>query len=343
MKKVLSSLLLASATIMTFGQNQVLVNDNYNNLAVGNMGTDVTGNTPSTTSGYYTAYGSNSDYQVAVIDAPHGNSFKITTGNGAPPATGANTNNRISFKPIATTASAANNILSGSLEIFTGPATGAGKMQIALYDATLGIVGINYDFTTKKISGMGRLTPVPTVAVPAPTAAFYNIPLGTATYPANTWVSVMFTYNKTTGAYTWKTPENTFSFNNTAYTFTPGMVPEEFDVVALTMAGNTVSNISAVDNINVVYGNTATLGVNDQNIKTIDKIGVTIYPNPTTDILNIKSESKINNVTVVDMTGRNIDVKLENNQVNVQALPVGSYLINIETKDGITTEKFIKK
>ena len=68
-----------------------------------------------------------------------------------------------------------------------------------------------------------------------------------------------------------------------------------------------------------------------------------ISPNPTTDILNIKTESKINAVSVVDMTGRKVNVKLQGNQVDVRELPVGNYLINIETKDGISTEKFIKK
>ncbi|WP_299181107.1 T9SS type A sorting domain-containing protein, partial [uncultured Chryseobacterium sp.] len=66
-------------------------------------------------------------------------------------------------------------------------------------------------------------------------------------------------------------------------------------------------------------------------------------PNPTTDVLNIKSEAKINKVSVTDVTGRNIDVKLNENTVDVRHLPAGTYLISIETKDGLTTEKFIKK
>lgn len=70
---------------------------------------------------------------------------------------------------------------------------------------------------------------------------------------------------------------------------------------------------------------------------------LTISPNPTSDILNIKTDSKINNVSVVDMTGRKVNVKLDGDKVDVRAFPAGTYLINIETKDGISTEKFIKK
>lgn len=70
---------------------------------------------------------------------------------------------------------------------------------------------------------------------------------------------------------------------------------------------------------------------------------LSIFPNPTSDILNIKTDSKINTVSVVDFTGRKVNVKLEDDKINVRSLPAGIYLINVETKDGISTEKFIKK
>ncbi|MCX8532315.1 T9SS type A sorting domain-containing protein [Chryseobacterium luquanense] len=332
--------MLTSATMMMFGQAQSIANDNYNSLTAGNVGTDVTGATVGQ-GGYYIGNGTPADFQIVVIDAAHGNSLRLTSGNGAPPATGTNTNNRFAFKNISTTATASNNILSGALEFYTGPATGAGKIQFALYDATNGIVGINYDYATKKISGMGRLTPVPTATVPSPTAAFYNIGIGTSTFAANTWVSVSFTYNKTTGAYTWTTPEGAFSFSNAAYTFTTGMTPTEFDVVSLTLAGNTIANQAAVDNVNLQYTNAATLGIKD--VKTVGNVGIAISPNPTSDILNIKTDSKINAISVIDFTGRKVNVKLDGDKVDVRSLPAGTYLINIETKDGISTEKFIKK
>jgi len=72
-------------------------------------------------------------------------------------------------------------------------------------------------------------------------------------------------------------------------------------------------------------------------------IFLSVYPNPTNDILNIKSDLKIKNVSIVDMSGRNMNVKLEDNKVDVRNLTPGAYMINIETKDGISTEKFIKK
>ncbi|MCI3935978.1 T9SS type A sorting domain-containing protein [Chryseobacterium aahli] len=73
------------------------------------------------------------------------------------------------------------------------------------------------------------------------------------------------------------------------------------------------------------------------------KSSVKIYPNPSSEVLNIKTDSKINKVSLVDATGRKVNVKLEDNKIDVRVLPAGIYLISVETKDGISTEKFIKK
>ncbi|WBV60146.1 T9SS type A sorting domain-containing protein [Chryseobacterium camelliae] len=73
-------------------------------------------------------------------------------------------------------------------------------------------------------------------------------------------------------------------------------------------------------------------------IKNID-----IYPNPVSELLTVKTDLKIENVSVNDMSGKNINVTLRDNKVDVRNLPAGSYIITIETKEGKTTKKFIKK
>ncbi|MBD8081810.1 GEVED domain-containing protein [Chryseobacterium caseinilyticum] len=88
----------------------------------------------------------------------------------------------------------------------------------------------------------------------------------------------------------------------------------------------------------LVVGNV--LAVNDIKAKNIETV---LHPNPTSDFINIKTDSKINAISVVDLTGKKINVSLDSNKVDVRSLPAGTYLINVETKDGISTEKFIKK
>ncbi|MGG5207787.1 T9SS type A sorting domain-containing protein [Chryseobacterium sp. MIQD13] len=330
MRKILFLIAGAVFSVNAFGQT--IVSENFNAFTAGNVGSDTTATTAGQ-GGYYLYTGTAADYQIAMIDAAHGNSLRITSGAGY--SSTAVTNNRYVLKPVSTTATAGNNILKGSLQFYTGAATGAGIIECIVTDATMGIVGINYDFTTKKITGMGRLT-----AVATGTASFYNIPLGAATYPANTWVSVSFTYNKTTGACSWTYPEGTYTFSNPAYTASPGLTPTQLDFISLTNTGNTVANQSAVDNVNLSFVNTATLGTNE----TVSvKEGLVIYPNPVTDYLTVKSDSKVYRIEVYDMAGRNMNSKLNGDKVDVTNLSSGNYIINIETKEGKSTQKFIKK
>ncbi|WP_435525004.1 T9SS type A sorting domain-containing protein [Chryseobacterium indoltheticum] len=44
---------------------------------------------------------------------------------------------------------------------------------------------------------------------------------------------------------------------------------------------------------------------------------LSIFPNPTSDVLNIKANSKINSISVVDLTGRKVNVKLDGDKVDV--------------------------
>lgn len=70
---------------------------------------------------------------------------------------------------------------------------------------------------------------------------------------------------------------------------------------------------------------------------------LSIYPNPTSDILNIKTDSKIKSVSVFDMSGRKVKTSFENNVLNVKDLQTGTYVINVETAEGKFSERFIKK
>ena len=71
-----------------------------------------------------------------------------------------------------------------------------------------------------------------------------------------------------------------------------------------------------------------------------------IYPNPVKDDLRIESgELKINNVKILDLSGRTV-VNLNSghvNSINVSALLSGVYLVKIETDKGVVTKKIVKE
>lgn len=83
-----------------------------------------------------------------------------------------------------------------------------------------------------------------------------------------------------------------------------------------------------------------TLGNGEFNSNVSD---VTIYPNPTSGILNFNSKSEIQNISVFDLSGRKIS-EFNSNQINISSLSKGIYLVKISTKDGkTTTRKVVKK
>ncbi|MFC6267956.1 T9SS type A sorting domain-containing protein [Frigoriflavimonas asaccharolytica] len=88
-----------------------------------------------------------------------------------------------------------------------------------------------------------------------------------------------------------------------------------------------------------VYKLSALLATKENQISN----GMSIFPNPTSDILNIKTDEKIKSVEIFDMVGRKINAELIDNKINVKELEAGSYILSVETAKGKSTEKFIKK
>jgi hypothetical protein len=70
---------------------------------------------------------------------------------------------------------------------------------------------------------------------------------------------------------------------------------------------------------------------------------IALYPNPTSDFLNIKSDQKISKVEIYDMSGKIIkSVKLQDYKIEVSTLIKGNYILKISTESGVVTSKFIK-
>lgn len=70
-----------------------------------------------------------------------------------------------------------------------------------------------------------------------------------------------------------------------------------------------------------------------------------IFPNPSSDLINIQSPYELKNYEIFDLSGKLIDSKLLfNNQINISVLSVGSYFMVLTTSDNIKkTLKFVKK
>ena len=99
-----------------------------------------------------------------------------------------------------------------------------------------------------------------------------------------------------------------------------------------------ISGDQGVSSKTIIVTQTSVLGTNEAKT-----FVTTLYPNPTSEILNIKSEQKISRIEVYDISGKllkSVDGKDKN--VSVSSLNKGMYLIKLYTENGVVNSKFIK-
>ena len=79
-------------------------------------------------------------------------------------------------------------------------------------------------------------------------------------------------------------------------------------------------------------------GLDEHNINSINT-----YPNPSQSEIRIDFDKKILNVTVLSMDGKTTELKpIEMNLYSIENLPKGSYILEIETEDGIYSSKIVR-
>jgi hypothetical protein len=88
-----------------------------------------------------------------------------------------------------------------------------------------------------------------------------------------------------------------------------------------------------------------TEGANISNVTENAQTKLNIYPNPATDRLTIAgNEWTKANVTVTDLSGKTvINTTLIQNELNIEALESGFYIIRLELNGNHSEQKFVKK
>jgi hypothetical protein len=97
---------------------------------------------------------------------------------------------------------------------------------------------------------------------------------------------------------------------------------------------------------NTGYGTSrSNLCVKKENISSIQDATLNdlmIFPNPTSGILNIKSESKINQIRLYNSIGKLLKLSNESNTLDLTELSTGVYIIKIDLKNKKVVQKLIK-
>lgn len=90
-----------------------------------------------------------------------------------------------------------------------------------------------------------------------------------------------------------------------------------------------------------------TLNVTDGalgNNQIVQPKSLRLYPNPATNVLNLDTDATIKSATVITVNGQRFEARLSNsNQINVENLQNGFYILEVRAEDGATAYKnFIK-
>lgn len=88
------------------------------------------------------------------------------------------------------------------------------------------------------------------------------------------------------------------------------------------------------------YEYNSTLSVDDISL---DENTVKLYPNPATDVVNIKTNQTIKNVAVFNVNGQKVLDIANQSQINISNLPIGMYFLNINTNQSNQTIKILKQ
>ncbi|MFS4471328.1 peptide-N-glycosidase F-related protein [Chryseobacterium sp. T20] len=80
------------------------------------------------------------------------------------------------------------------------------------------------------------------------------------------------------------------------------------------------------------------------NVKEIKTVDVNIYPNPTTDFVNVKSKVEVSSISLFNIEGRKLSETYKENRIDFSSYSTGIYFLHIVLKDGTAFKhKIIKK
>lgn len=117
------------------------------------------------------------------------------------------------------------------------------------------------------------------------------------------------------------------------------------DELVLTSQGTGTADVVLSFNSNgKVVEKTLTVNTTTSTLATaeVKKLQLGIYPNPTSDVLNIKTQEKIVSAVIFDLSGKMINAPINNGQINVSTLTKGMYILKVVTDKAVYQQKFIK-
>ena len=79
------------------------------------------------------------------------------------------------------------------------------------------------------------------------------------------------------------------------------------------------------------------------SVKSVSASKLSVYPNPAGDIITIDTEERIENISIVSMSGQQVLSQRGGNNVYLSGISNGVYILNIKTNEGVYAEPLIVK
>lgn len=347
-------LLLGVVLSANFCFSQSIINENFESLTNGNLGTDITGTTAGQ-GGWYTtaaaaaANSAVSNFVVQANNATHGKVLSILGSAGPAGTKQINQNNKLTS--VWATRTPGNEVLQYEFDVYSGATTTSqNTARVYLWDGSAAnkcVVGFTLNMATKQHTLVAYSDPLEINGQDGEVGNWgYTF---NAALEAATWYKVGIAWNHSSGEIAYKIVDDATGdvvfdevYQGAAAGASPDLANIQVQAVPnATVTANSVAATILFDNINLKATDVVNLLAVNDVVKS--KVSVAVYPNPTSDFLKFDTNLKVDAAQVFDVSGKSVDVKVLNNQIDVRNLAKGVYLIKISTVDGISTQKFIKK
>jgi len=136
---------------------------------------------------------------------------------------------------------------------------------------------------------------------------------------------------------------NTNDTKSVTFSGSINLVPKNYLIAVYAMDSTSTWNQIVPKNYSALAFTLTDIGTGVNSEVLIDGM---VYPNPTADVLHVKSEFVIRRLSILDLLGKQVLVMQPTNQNNisipVQNLNSGTYIIQFETDSGAKVSKFMK-
>jgi len=231
-----------------------------------------------------------------------------------------------------------------SWQAFQTPVVDFGGVTVPDFTADMAFKDSNNGLVVEDQGGVGILYSTAdkgaTLTVMSPVGAFYPNNVAYVPGTANTYVTSGFTDGSSfsnDGGMTWTEIAGDPSLDK-YYGSLAFVSPTVGFAGGVSQAVSTTSNLP-FPAFNVLSG--SVLAVSDA---AANKLKLSVFPNPVSEVLNLKSDKEITGVTVIDLSGKIIKREKGVSQINVSNLAKGTYVVQAAYKNGsVENTKFIKK